>query len=225
MNWSDLTDPLTNGGTTTLLVAACAWLLSVILGLALALVKESGPRPVGRMIDFGGVLLRGSPQLVVAYLAYFGLIQTGLQLSPLQAAIIAIGATEAGFVADYFRGAFLSVSRAQRDVGRALGFSNLQCTAFVVLPQTIRYMVPPLLNAFVALLKVATIASAIGVPEVLYEAQTEISASGRIVAISVGLLGAYLIFTVPLNRLVVWLQHRMQRRPDALLEADQLWSG
>jgi His/Glu/Gln/Arg/opine family amino acid ABC transporter permease subunit len=156
--------------------------------------------------------LRSAPQLVVLYLIYFGLGAIGIQINSVLAAILALGITDAAFTAEYYRAGFMTVPWSQREAGTSLGLSRLSVFRRVVLPQAIPFVVPPLLNAFVGMLKTATLAAAVGAPEILYRGQNEMSRTGRIVFIVIIIIGLYVIATMPLTRLVGHLEHRVRSR-------------
>src|SRR2546426_176499 len=82
-----------------------------------------------------------------------------------------------------------------RGTGLSLGLSRLQVMRLVVLPQTTPFLIPPLLNTFIGLLKTATIASAVGAPEILYRGQAIISRSGIIIPVALSVIGLYVVVT------------------------------
>jgi ABC-type amino acid transport system permease subunit len=86
---------------------------------------------------------------------------------------------------------------------------------WVVIPQVVPFVVPPLLNAFVGLLKTATLAAAVGAPEVLYRAQNEMNRSGHITLVVAAVILLYVGVTMPLTRVVTVLERRVRRRARA----------
>jgi len=210
MNFGQLLWLLLQGGLVTLQIAIGAWLVSVILGLVIALARDKGGLFVAVPITLLVTFLRSVPQLVVLYLFYFGLGALGIQIPSLLAAILAIGITEASFTAEYYRAGFMTVPETQRDAGLSLGLSSLGVMRRVVIPQTIPYLVPPLLNSFVGLLKTATLASAVGAPEILYQGQAAMIQTGEIAPIAALVIALYLIVTLPLTRMVRRLENRVR---------------
>jgi His/Glu/Gln/Arg/opine family amino acid ABC transporter permease subunit len=206
---------LLQGGVVSLEIASGAWLVSAVLGLALAVLRDLGLRP-GRMLVSGLVVsLRSVPQLVVLYLVYFGLGQVGVEVNSVLAAVLALGVTDAGFTAEYYRAGFMTVPWTQREAGLSLGLSRVGVLRFVVIPQVVPFVVPPLLNTFVGLLKTATLAAAVGAPEVLYQAQNEMNRSGRILFVAAIVILLYVGATMPLTRAVAILERRVRSRASA----------
>jgi His/Glu/Gln/Arg/opine family amino acid ABC transporter permease subunit len=163
---------LARGGVITLVVATGAWLIAVLLGLALAILRDLGWWGMRWSVSSLVLGLRSVPQLIALYLLYFGLGAVGLNLNPLLAAIVALGVVEAGFTAEYYRAGLLTDPEAQREAAPSLGLSRFGALRLVVLPQVVPFMFAPLLNAYVGSLKAAVIASAIAAPEILYRAQS-----------------------------------------------------
>jgi His/Glu/Gln/Arg/opine family amino acid ABC transporter permease subunit len=203
---------LAQGGIVTLEIAAGAWFISALLGLLLAIPPELGLVAIRKSLASVLLVLRSAPQLVVLYLIYFGLGATGIELNSVLAAILALGITDAAFTAEYYRAGFMTVPWAQREAGKSLGLSQLSVFRRVVLPQVIPFVVPPLLNAFVGMLKTATLAAAVGAPEILYRGQNDMNRTGRIVFVMIIIIGMYVIATMPLTRLVSHLEHRVRSR-------------
>jgi His/Glu/Gln/Arg/opine family amino acid ABC transporter permease subunit len=199
---------LLQGGLVSLEIAVGAWIVASVLGLVLAVARDLGLIVLKIPIIGLSTTLRSLPQLVILYLFYFGVGQLGIEVNSLLAAILALGVTDAAFVAEYYRAGFMTVSPSQRDAGRSIGLSELGVMRSVVIPQAVPYVVPPLLNAFVGLMKTATLASAVGTPEILYRAQSDISRTGQIVQTMAVLIILYLLATMPLTRAVAVLERR-----------------
>jgi ABC-type amino acid transport system permease subunit len=106
----------------------------------------------------------------------------------------------------------MTVPSTQREAGLSLGLSRLGVLWWVVIPQVVPFVVPPLLNAFVGLLKTATLAAAVGAPEVLYRAQNEMNRSGRITLVVAAVILLYVGVTMPLTRVVAILERRVRSR-------------
>ena len=98
------------------------------------------------------------------------------------------------------------------DTGREMRGGQWQVLRLIVLPQTIPFMIPPLLNSFVGLLKTATIAAAVGAPEILYRAQSIITRTGDIAAVAFTVVVVYVVVTLPLTNLVGRLEARARAR-------------
>jgi His/Glu/Gln/Arg/opine family amino acid ABC transporter permease subunit len=206
---------LAEGGLVTLEIASGAWLLSAAIGLVLAIVRDLGADWVQELLAAVVLVLRSVPQLVILYLVYFGLGAIGIEIDSLLAAILALGVTDAAFTAEYYRAGLMTVPPTQREAGLSLGLTRLGVLRRVVLPQAVPFVVPPLLNAFVGLLKTATLAAAVGAPEILYRGQNDMNRSGRIVFVAATIIALYVIVTMPLTRAVARLERRIRRTANA----------
>lgn len=206
----DLLPNLLRAGVVTLEISAGAWVVSAAMGLLFALVRELGHPIVRIPLTALTTTLRSVPQLIVLYLLYFGPGALGLSLPPLLGAIIGLGAVEGAFTAEYFHAGFGTVPSTQRDAGRSLGLSMLNVMRLVVIPQAIPFAVPPLVNSFVGLLKTATLASAVGVPEILYRTRDDITRIGLIVPVVTLTMAIYVVVTLPLTRLASILEWRVR---------------
>lgn len=198
------------GAPITLEIAAGAWVLGTVLGLVLALARQPGG-----VLGFGAAsvitILRCVPPLVLLYVVFFGLAAEGITIPAVPAAATALGLVEASFTAEYFRAGFLTVQSGQFDAARSLGLSRSSTFRLVVVPQAFIFAIPPLLNSFVALLKLATLASAVGAPEVLYRGQLVYEQSGQITTVVIVIILIYLLVTIPLTRAISVLERKMQR--------------
>jgi His/Glu/Gln/Arg/opine family amino acid ABC transporter permease subunit len=202
---------LLEGGIVTLQIASGAWLLAAALGLLLAVLRDLGFKAARVSLSSLVVALRSVPQLVILYLIYFGLGAVGIEVNSILAAILALGVTDAAFTAEYYRAGFMTVPWTQREAGLSLGLSHLGVLRWVVIPQAAPFVVPPLLNAFVGLLKTATLAAAVGAPEILYRGQNEMNRTGQIVLVVAVIIGLYVLVTMPLTRAVAVLERRVRR--------------
>jgi polar amino acid transport system permease protein len=163
-------------------------------------------------------VFRGIPTILVIYVLGFGvpsLALTGVPRSPTFWAIVALVLSYSAYVAEVYRAGIESIHPSQAASARSLGLSRWKTLRFVVLPQAVRRVIPPLLNDFVALQKdTALIAFIVAVPEAFKMAQIEQNADFNFTP----LLAAAVIFlaiTIPLTRLVDWLLLRQRRRRQA----------
>ena len=97
----------------------------------------------------------------------------------------------------------------------SLGLTRLQVTRHVVIPQVIPFLVPPLLNSFVGLMKSATLASAVGAPEILYGGRNYMETTGQVAPAAVAIMVLYIVATVPMTRAVKALEKRVRARTRA----------
>jgi len=201
-----------SAGLVTLQIAGGAWALSVVIGLVIVALRELGIRQVDKTLGFVVTLVRSTPELILIYIVFFGIAYVGVRFDAIPAAIIALGVSEGAFVSEYFRGALLTVSQRQRQAAHSLGLSGLQSFRWIVLPQAVPFAIPPMVNAFVGLLKTATLAAAVGAPEILYIGREQMRLTGDILQVSLVLVLIYVVVTIPLTTVASGLERRARSR-------------
>lgn len=149
-------------------------------------------------------LFRGIPTILLVYLVGFGIpaleIQ-GLPSNPIVLGGFALTLSYGAYVSEVYRAGLLSVHRGQRDAALAIGLTERQSLRFVVLPQAVRRVVPPLLNDFIALQKDVALVSLLGVPEAFQNAQVDALATFNYTPLLAAAF-LYLCVTVPMARIV-----------------------
>jgi polar amino acid transport system permease protein len=160
-------------------------------------------------------LFRGTPLLLVIYLFGFGLPALGIRGLSTQSEVVyataALVLSYSAYVAEVYRAGIESVHPSQIAAARSLGLSRLQSLRFVVLPQAIRRVIPPLLNDFVSLQKDTALLAVLGIVEAARAAQIysayRFNYSSFVVAAFL-----FILMTIPLARLTDWLIERDRRR-------------
>lgn len=211
MSATEIIVALLKGLGVTLEIAIGAWLLSVALGIVLGVMEDMGSAPLRWLARILVTLLRSMPQLVMLYLLYFGIGAWGLDIPGVVAAIAALGVTESAFAAEYYRAALMTVSPNQREAGTSIGLTPLKVFRLVVLPQALPYAMAPLLNSFISLLKLATLAAAVGSPEILYRGQSLMQLTGEMGLVIALIIAVYIAISVPLSRLAGRLEAKIAR--------------
>jgi polar amino acid transport system permease protein len=160
-------------------------------------------------------LFRGIPTILIVYLLGFGVPSLALPGVPSSAtfwAVVALILSYSAYVAEVYRAGIESVHPSQAAAARSLGLSRWKTLRFVVIPQAVRRVVPPLLNDFVGLQKdTALVAFVVSVPEAFKEAQIIQSADFNFTPLLAAAL-LFLLVTIPMTRLVDWLVARQRRR-------------
>ncbi len=188
-----------------------------VLALLIALARNSRSPALFPLRAFAAAytdVMRGVPVILWIYLVGFGVPGLGLERpynSPLLWGSVALAMTYSGYVAEVFRAGIDSVHESQRAAARSLGLSSSQTMRFVVLPQAVRRVVPPLLNDLVSLQKDVALVSLIGPIEILRQANIDKSKFANFTPFIVAAL-IFLAVTIPLTRLTDYLWHRQRRR-------------
>jgi polar amino acid transport system permease protein len=179
----------------------------LVLGLVIALVRTSrAPAlfPLRLLATLFVDLFRGIPTIILVYLVGFGipaLELSGLPTDPIVLGGIALTLSYGGYVAEVYRAGIRSVHRGQRDAALAIGLTEAQALRYVILPQAIRRVGPPLLNDFIALQKDVALVSLLGVAEAFQTAQVITASTFNYTPLMAAAL-LYLCVTVPLARFV-----------------------
>jgi His/Glu/Gln/Arg/opine family amino acid ABC transporter permease subunit len=212
MSTSSMTSDLLDGLIETFKIAFGAWAVSAVVGLLLAIVRDAAIWPVRMTVAVATAVMRSVPQLILLYLIFFGLPSVGIDVGALLTAVLVLGLADSAFNAEYYRGSLLTVPHSQREAGMSLGFSRVGTLRHVVVPQAMLYMIAPLLNSFLSLLKTATLASAIGLPEILYRAQNDMQTTGEVTRVIVFVIVIYAVLCMPLIRLIAYVEQRTKER-------------
>jgi polar amino acid transport system permease protein len=159
---------LLNGVWVTLRLGLISASLGCVLGIGLALAKYSRRPPLAWPAAVYIELFRTTPPLVQIVWLYYGLpLLTGKDLGAFGAAAVALGLNIAAFYAEIFRAGLAGVNRTQWQAARVLGLSLADTLRFVILPQALRNVLPPMGTTTIYLIKDTALASAIGTPELL----------------------------------------------------------
>ncbi len=162
-------------------------------------------------------VFRGVPTILVIFLLGFGvpaLRLQGVPTNPVFWGTAALVLSYSAYVAEVFRAGIGSVHPSQRMAARSLGLSTLQTDRYVVLPQAIRNVVPPLLNDFISLQKDTALVAVLGPIEVLRQAQIDASSTFNYTPYVAAAL-IFIALTIPMTRFADWVQGRMSRRQRA----------
>jgi polar amino acid transport system permease protein len=164
---------------TTLWLSLASLLLGTAVGLVLAVGQEAPLRPIRLLVAGYIFLFRGTPVLLQLVFAFNVLPSFHIVLSGFTCAVLALGLNEGAYMAEIMRSGIRAVGRGQRMAARALGLQEGEIMLWVVLPQALRIVIPPIGNQFIGMLKLSAIVSVIGVEELLLVADQTASGSFR----------------------------------------------
>jgi polar amino acid transport system permease protein len=201
---------LISGLGWTVALALCAITCSVLIGLVVALLGLSRNRGA-RLINRTYVeLLRAIPMLVMVLWVYYGMpIVTGVKLDVFVAGLIALALCDSAFEAEIFRAGIQSIDRGQTEASDSLGLSYRDRMRYIILPQAIRRVLPPLGNQFVYMLKASSLVSVIGLAELTRKANELVVTEYRPLEIYTFLILEYLVLILLVSSAVRWLERRM----------------
>ena len=163
---------LLSGIQMTVFVTAAALSAGLVMGLVVALARMS-PRPWLKGAAIGYIeIFRNTPALIQLMWVYYCLpILTGLDISAVASATLALAVNGAAYIAEIVRGGIQSIDRGQVEAARTLGMSHAQAMRKIILPQAFRRMIPPFVNEAVSILKFSSLVSVLGVADLTYQAQ------------------------------------------------------
>lgn len=210
---------LMEGLCVTMEVSLLSVALSLPLGIALGVIMTS-PRPAVRLLtriylDF----IRIMPQLVLLFLAYFGLSRAlGINLSAFASAVLVFTLWGMAEMGDLVRGAILSLPRHQVESARVLGLSTRHIYLLIVIPQILRRLVPPSINLVTRMIKTTSLVVIIGMVEVLKVGQQIIDASrfthpGAALWVYGAIFVLYFAACWPIARWAAYLERRWSLEP------------
>jgi polar amino acid transport system permease protein len=153
---------ISEGIRETLLISVLSILFATVLALLAALGRLSRIAPVYALSTFYVSLIRGTPLFLQVMFFFLALPQLGIDLPGLWAGMLALGLNYGAYMSEIFRAGILSVGKGQREAALALGMTYGQMMRRVVLPQALRFAIPPTGNEFIAMLKDSALVSATG---------------------------------------------------------------
>jgi len=207
--WYFLTT-LLGGWPETVSVATGALAFALVFGLVIALLRLSRWR-ILRILAISHIeFFRGTPALVQLFVIYFGFPDVGFQPSPLQAAIIGLGLNGSAYLSEIYRAGIESIHRGQMEAALSLGMTPLRAMQYIVLPQALRTMLPPITNFAIVLLKDTSIVFAVGVVEIMALARNLVTETLQSAAVYLIAGALYLCVTIPLARLAARLERQRQ---------------
>ncbi|WP_018181951.1 amino acid ABC transporter permease [Kaistia granuli] len=164
-------DHLLGGLAIGLGLAVAAVAIGTLIGLLSAFASVSHSRLLRAISGTYVLLIRNIPLLVLVLLVYFALPATGIRLDKYESFIGSLALYAGAYLTEVFRAGLLSVPKGIVEAGRAIGLTRLQTNLYVVAPVMLRNSLPSLGNTFIGMFKDSSIAAAIAIPELTFEAR------------------------------------------------------
>jgi polar amino acid transport system permease protein len=200
-----------DGIVNTFRVTVLSILFALVIGLFTGLGRISQVKIVNQIATVYVEVIRGIPLLVQLFYIYYALARF-VKLPDIASAVIAMSICYGAYMGEIFRAGIQAIPKGQMEAALALGLSRSQALRKIILPQTIRVILPPIGNEFIALLKDSSLVSVLAVSDLLrrgreYTTRTFLSfETYTIVAL------IYLVMTLFFSRLVAMMEERMARR-------------
>ncbi len=206
---------LLGGFGSTILLSLIAVSLSMVLGLIVALPGMSSRRWLRIPSRVYIELVRAVPLLPMLFWVFYGLpvvlksMGINISIDPFWGAIIALAVSDSAFTAEIYRAGIQSIPKGQVEAGQTIGLTYAQNMRYVILPQAIRRILPPLANQFIYIVKMSAFASVIGMQELTRRANELVVTEYRPLEIYTLLIVEYLLLVLIISAFVRWLERRM----------------
>jgi len=183
-----------------------------VLGFIVGMLRTVGGKPISMTLGIYIHALRGTPFLVHLYVIYFMLPLTGiswLQLEAFPAAVIALSLYTSTYVAEIVRAAIEAVPAGQSEAARSTGMTGLQSMWYVVLPQALKLMIPPMGGIYVIIIKGTSIVSVIGIAELVRAGEQATLRHPKDLMLIYGMTALlYFAYCYPVLRLARWAESK-----------------
>ena len=189
-------------------IVLVAFPIAIPLGLLLSFMRMSKFAILRGLGSLYVNVVRGTPVFLQVYIAFFGLPLAGINIPSFPLGVIVLAMNSAAYQCEIFRAGIQSISKGQFEAARSLGMNAAQTMAYVIIPQTIRRVLPTMTNEFILLYKDTSMLAAVGVMELVMYAKTIVASTGSITPYIVAAL-FYLVLTLPLAKVVGNLERRL----------------
>ncbi|MCL2606652.1 MAG: amino acid ABC transporter permease [Coriobacteriia bacterium] len=219
------------GFPITLALGFIGFFLAIPLGLALAFMKMSKFAPLRWISTFYIDIVRGTPLLLQILIIYMGLpllpafqvmmepfsgiSVLGVPFSAWFRAFLILAANSAAYLAEIFRAGIQSIPKGQMEAARSLGMKTPMAMTFVILPQTVRRILPTCMSEFILLLKDTALFAMVAMGEVMLQARIESARVFNMTPLTVAAM-FYLVVTIPAGRLVARLENKLAEQDSGM---------
>lgn len=198
------------GAGVTVILSTLIVLAGLSLGAVLACLRAYRIRLLSFVIVIFADVLRALPPLVLILLVFFGLPNLGIVLSSFTVLFLVLTLVLAAFAEEIVWAGITSTPKGQWEAARSTGLNFTQALGYVVLPQAVRMVIPPLTNRAIAITKMTALGMVIGVPDILGQATTAQSFSANASPLTLAAF-AYVVIFLPLVIASRWLETRFAR--------------
>lgn len=207
--WPKYLPLLLRGAVTTVEISVLGMAVAVVAGLVVVLLRLYGVAPLRWLAKAYVEVIRGTPLLIQLFLIYYGLPEIGIRLNAFFAAILGLGLNYAASEAENYRAGIQSIPRGQVEAALALGMSRAQALRHVVLPQALRFVIPPVTNDFIAMFKDSSIVSVITMVELTKVYGMLAMSTYDYIGLGLMTAGIYFALSYPASLYAGWLERRL----------------
>ena len=181
-----------------------------VVGILCGLTVLSNLVPLRMLTRAYITFVRGTPALVQVFLIYFALPVAGIYISAFWGGVIALSFNSGGFIAEIVRAGIGSIDAGQTEAARAIGMTHRQTLLYILLPQSLRRITPPLTNELITLVKNSALLSTISITELTRSAQVIIAARFTPFELYAELAVFYLVIISALARVSQYIEFRLR---------------
>lgn len=217
-----------DGVKWTILISFISVFFGALLGMILCFMKRSN-FGIGKFKIFRAIatvyieIIRGTPLLLQIYIVYYGSAMLfGMDIPALAAGIIAISLNSGAYVSEIIRAGIDAVDKGQLEAARSLGMTESMAMRLIILPQAIRNILPAIGNEFVAIIKESSMASVIGVGELMYGAKLVTGATYQAFEPLIVAAVFYFAMTFSLGRLMGYVEKKLKSEDKVVVEVEQV---
>ena len=212
---------LLKGAKLTVFLTLVVFVLAVLLGLLVALGRQSRYRLIRIPLTAYVELIRSTPGLVQIYYIFYVLPFFGFTMDAIPAGIAGLSLNYAAYLSEVFRSGIQSVPATQKEAATTIGLSHLQTLRFVILPQAVRTVLPPIINYLLMLFKDTSLLSVITIQELLFSGLLLASTTFKHHIILTEIAIIYFIICYPVALLATFLENRLKSKRKPLFRS---WS-
>ena len=211
-NIGDWLPEMVSASFGTLKLTLVAFFFAVVVGVVVGLLRISPNALLRRLAIVFIEVVRGTPALVILYIVYFVPPQVGLEIltvSSFVAAVIGLALHGGAILAEVFRAGIAALHHGQREAALSLGMTPAMAMRFILIPQAMRVILPPVGNYAIGLLKDTAVCALIAAPELMLRAKDLASSSFEPMAVFLLAAVFYFIMSYPLSLLVRMMEIRL----------------
>jgi polar amino acid transport system permease protein len=212
--WNNITF-LLSGFSATIQLSIIAAILSIIIGLIVVLPGLSENRWIRMPSRIYVEFIRAIPLLPMLFWVFYGLpvilksMGINIPIDPFWGAILTLAISDSAFTAEIYRGGIQSIEKGQTEAAKTIGLNYFQTMRYVILPQALRRILPPLANQFIYIVKMSAFASVIGMQELTRRANEVNVSEYRPLEIYTLLIFEYLILVLIISSGIRWLERKL----------------
>jgi polar amino acid transport system permease protein len=203
---------LLKGAVVTLKMTALSAVLAFVVSVAVGLIRLSQIRLLSGIALAFVEIFRGTSAIVQVFYFFFVLPILGVDLSPVQAGVLALGLNFGAYGSEVVRAAIVNVSKGQHEAAIALNYPRWMAMRRIIFPQALVAMMPPFGNLLIDLLKATSLLSLITIGDLTFSGKLLVQSQGHTTAIYTLVLVIYFVMTLLLGRLMQLAERRVSRK-------------